>query len=89
MDELIRIVLASWLAGIAAFAGAVLAKFEGSAETEGKREIIHGIVAFGGGILYLVFQNIAPQARMRRHWTPPLGAVLGFAVGLLGEQLLG
>lgn len=48
------------------------------------------IMAFAaGGILYLVFQDIAPQARMRRHWTPALGAVLGFLVGMLGTQLLG
>ena len=43
----------------------------------------------GGGILYLVFQDIAPQSRMRRHWTPPLGAVFGFVVGMLGKQLVG
>jgi len=41
-----------------------------------------------GGILYLLFQDIAPQARMRRHWTPPLGAVLGFLVGMLGNVLI-
>lgn len=35
-----------------------------------------------GGILYLVFQDIAPQARLARHWAPPLGAVFGFALGL-------
>jgi len=43
----------------------------------------------GGGILYLVFQDIAPQSKMRRHWAPPLGAVLGFAVGMVGKQVLG
>jgi len=42
-----------------------------------------------GGILYLVFQDIAPQSTMRRHWAPPLGAVLGFLVGMLGKQLIG
>lgn len=42
-----------------------------------------------GGILYLVFQDIAPKARMRFHWTPALGAVLGFIVGMLSKQLLG
>ena len=41
-----------------------------------------------GGILYLTFQDIAPQARLARHWTPPLGAVLGFALALAGELLL-
>jgi zinc transporter, ZIP family len=38
-----------------------------------------------GGILYLVFQDIAPQAKLSRHWGPPLGAVLGFALGLVAE----
>ena len=38
-----------------------------------------------GGILYLTFQDIAPQARLERHWTPPLGAVLGFAMALVSE----
>jgi ZIP family zinc transporter len=48
-----------------------------------------GIMSFAaGGILYLVFQDIAPQATMRRHWKPPLGAVLGFALGMLGHQWL-
>ncbi|UTW04713.1 divalent cation transporter [Amphritea atlantica] len=42
-----------------------------------------------GGILYLLFQDIAPQSKMRKHWLPPLGAVLGFAVGMIGKQLLG
>jgi len=41
-----------------------------------------------GGILYLIFQDIAPQSRMRRHWAPPLGAVLGFGLGMLGANLL-
>jgi ZIP family zinc transporter len=43
----------------------------------------------GGGIPCLVFQDIAPQAKMRRHWTPALGAVPGFAAGMMGKQLLG
>lgn len=41
-----------------------------------------------GGILYLIFQDIAPQSKMRRHWAPPLGAVLGFCVGMLGNNLI-
>lgn len=38
-----------------------------------------------GGILYLVFQDIAPQARLDKHWAPSLGAVLGFLFGVLGQ----
>jgi len=41
-----------------------------------------------GGVLYLVFQDIAPQARLARHWAPPLGAVFGFALGLSGHMWL-
>lgn len=41
-----------------------------------------------GGILYLTFQDIAPQSRLERHWAPPLGAVLGFALALLADSLL-
>ena len=40
-----------------------------------------------GGVLYLIFQDIAPQAKLSRHWGPPLGAVLGFALGLVGAML--
>ncbi len=37
-----------------------------------------------GGILYSVFQDIAPQAKLQRHWRPAMGAVLGFSLGLFG-----
>lgn len=51
--------------------------------------ILGGVMLFAsGGILYLIFQDIAPQSRMRRHWGPPLGAVLGFCVGMLGHNLV-
>ena len=41
-----------------------------------------------GGILYLTFQDIAPQSRMKNRWEPPLGAVLGFALALAAELAL-
>ena len=41
-----------------------------------------------GGILYATFQDIAPQSRLERHWAPPLGAVLGFALALAGQLVL-
>lgn len=56
----------------------------------GRDTLLGGIMLFSaGGILYLIFQDIAPQSRLERHWGPALGAVLGFAVGLLGQQLIG
>ncbi|WP_189607266.1 ZIP family metal transporter [Saccharospirillum salsuginis] len=52
-----------------------------------RSSITASIMVFAaGGILYLIFQDIAPQARMHRHWTPPLGAVVGFMVGMLCHQ---
>lgn len=56
---------------------------------EDRPALTAAIMAFaGGGILYLVFQDIAPQSRMRNHWTPPLGAVMGFMIGMLGNVLV-
>jgi len=42
-----------------------------------------------GGILYLIFQDIAPQSQMKHHWGPALGAVAGFCLGMLGRLLVG
>lgn len=51
--------------------------------------ILGGIMLFAsGGILYLIFQDIAPQSRLKRHWAPPLGAVVGFCIALFSEMLV-
>ncbi len=51
--------------------------------------ILGGIMLFSaGGIVYLIFQDIAPQARLEKHWAPPLGAVFGFCLALLAELLV-
>lgn len=42
-----------------------------------------------GGILYLTFEDIAPQAYLKHRWAPPLGAVAGFMVGMAGHALIG
>ncbi|WP_339897626.1 divalent cation transporter [uncultured Gilvimarinus sp.] len=56
---------------------------------QGREEVTAIVMTFAaGGILYLIFQDIAPQATMRRHWTPPLGAILGFLVGMLGTVVI-
>ena len=41
-----------------------------------------------GGILYLLFQDIAPQSRLERHWAPTLGAVFGFCFAMLAQILV-
>ena len=46
------------------------------------------MLAAGGGILYLVFEDIAPAVPLERTWLPPMGAVLGFAFALAGHHLL-
>lgn len=41
-----------------------------------------------GGILFLVFDDIAPQAKLNNKWMPALGAVAGFLLGLMGSMLV-
>lgn len=55
----------------------------------GHPAVLGGIMlAAAGGILYLIFQDIAPMSRLQRHRAPPLGAVLGFCVALVGQRLV-
>lgn len=52
--------------------------------------LTYGLMLFcAGGILYLVFQDIAPLSRMKNHWEPALGAIFGFLIGMIGTKLLG
>lgn len=69
------------LGPLAAFAGAVL---------------LHDPVPLGatmlfaaGGILYLLFQDIAPQVPLAARWGPPLSALAGFLVADLARRLTG
>jgi ZIP family zinc transporter len=41
-----------------------------------------------GGILYLIFQDIAPLAHQEGHWVPTLGAIAGFLIGLVSVATL-
>ncbi|WP_255558391.1 ZIP family metal transporter [Zhongshania aquimaris] len=53
-----------------------------------QHEILGGIMLIAsGGILYLIFQDIAPQIPIRKHRSPPLGAVIGFSIAMLGVVL--
>ncbi len=52
-------------------------------------EIVGAIMIFSaGGILYLTFEDIAPQARLENRHAPALGAVVGFLTGIVGHMLL-
>jgi ZIP family zinc transporter len=51
-------------------------------------KIIGAVMLFAsGGILYSIFQDLAPQVKLENHWAPPMGAVLGFTLGMLGLML--
>ncbi len=54
-----------------------------------REDILSAIMLFASGaILYLVFQDVAPQAKLERHWAPALGSVVGFAFGMVGKMLI-
>jgi len=53
-------------------------------------ETLGAIMMFAaGGILYLLFQDIAPESHISGTGFPALGAVAGFALGLAGEMIIG
>lgn len=54
-----------------------------------ERSVLLGLVMVfaAGGILYLIFQDIAPAVALERRRTPALGAVAGFLLGLIGQML--
>lgn len=53
-------------------------------------EITSGLMLFAsGGILYLIFEDIAPSAKMDKKWLPAFGANIGFLIGIIGEKLIG
>ncbi|MFH1868154.1 MAG: divalent cation transporter [Candidatus Omnitrophota bacterium] len=53
-------------------------------------KLIAALMLFSaGGILYLIFQDIAPLSKMKNHWLPALGATIGFLVGMIGTKILG
>ena len=51
--------------------------------------VVSAIMLFAsGGILYSIFQDIAPQVKLEKHWAPPMGAVLGFVLGMIGFMVI-
>lgn len=52
-------------------------------------DAVSSIMIFSaGGILYVTFTDIAPQAKLENHWFPAIGVVAGFLLGLVGHELL-
>jgi ZIP family zinc transporter len=52
--------------------------------------LLGSIMTFcAGGILYLIFHDVAPAASSGNSWYPAFGAILGFSVALVGYGLTG
>lgn len=67
-----------------------LAAYTGLTFLADSPQLIALIMTFaGGGILYLMFQEIAPKVVLKNSWLPPMGALFGFFVGVLGSVLVG
>lgn len=52
--------------------------------------IVGALMLFSaGGVIYLIFQDIAPMSKLKKNWIPALGASLGFLAGMMGVKILG
>ncbi|MCP8899500.1 ZIP family metal transporter [Gilvimarinus xylanilyticus] len=50
---------------------------------------VAGMMLFASaGILYLVFQDVAPESKAKHGGLPALGAVAGFMLGLIGHMMI-
>jgi len=67
-----------------------LATYAGLTLLTDSPQVLAIIMTFaGGGILYLMFQEIAPKVVLKNSWLPPMGALVGFFIGVLGTVLIG
>ncbi len=67
----------------------IIAALTGSYVLKDNMKLIGGILMFASaGILYLIFQDIAPMSKKTNDWLPATGASAGFIMGMVGEQLL-
>ncbi len=48
----------------------------------------HLMTFASGGILYLLIQDIIPASKLDKNYLIPLGATLGFLVGIIGEKVI-
>jgi ZIP family zinc transporter len=67
----------------------IIASLGGEFFLSNQGKTIDAIMLFsGGGILYLIFQDIAPLSKIEKNWLPASGASIGFLLGMVGEKLL-
>ncbi len=68
----------------------IIAALTGEYFLSDNQTLIARIMLFAaGGILYLVFQDIAPLSKRKNDWIPATGASIGFLIGMFGEKILG
>ena len=66
-----------------------LAAFAGLSLPPSQDAVIGAVMMFAsGGIVFLMFQDIAPQVPLENTSLPTFGAILGFGVGLAGDLLI-
>ena len=52
-------------------------------------EVLAFVLLFcSGGILYLIFEDIAPGAHIKRKSLPAIGAIVGFLLGMVGTMMI-
>ncbi|MCP4178321.1 MAG: divalent cation transporter [bacterium] len=74
---------------ILSFTG-ILAAVSGDLLLRNMPKVTDSMMLFSsGGILYLIFQDIAPMSKIEKSWFPALGVNFGFLVGLVGQKILG
>jgi ZIP family zinc transporter len=68
----------------------IIAAILGFSLLHGDESLVSCLMLFAaGGILYLVFQDIVPMIKYKRHWIPAFGVTLGFMLGMIGVKVLG
>jgi ZIP family zinc transporter len=66
-----------------------LAAWEGFAFLSSSESALAMIMLFcSGGIVYLIFEDIATEAHSKRDSFPAMGAAAGFLLGLIGTMMI-
>ncbi|SDM54894.1 zinc transporter, ZIP family [Geoalkalibacter ferrihydriticus] len=78
-----------WLIFLAIPLVGTLCAWLGFAWLAADQQILGILMLFcSGGILYLIFDDIAPRAHLKHNDFPAVGAVSGFLLGLVGTMLI-
>lgn len=66
-----------------------LAAWIGFVWLSGSNEVLAFVLLFcSGGILYLIFEDIAPGAHIEHKSLPAIGAIVGFLLGMVGTMMI-